>query len=337
MNSLSGTAVAALLLACLAWASEKPATVPTVVPRLTCAAPQSQDQDDMCFWVHPTDPARSLVIASDKKANRLFVYDLEGKTLQTLEAKQPGNIDVRTGFLLGKERVDIVAFNQRADSHLVVYRVDPATRRLIRVDNGAIATGENYGGTLYRSPKTGKYYFVVTSKPGLVTQIELNNDGKGRVGGEKVRTWRIGKTEAAVADDETGQLYIADEERGVWQVGGEPGDPTPGRLVIRRGEHGLVGDVEGLALYPQPGGAGYLVVSNQRASDFKVYQRGPGHAYVGTFRVQGARDTDGLDICSANLGPRFPRGLFACHTATKGAILLVPWEAIARTLPAPTK
>ena len=119
-----------------------------VTPNVKCSARDSQDQDDMCIWVHPSDPSRSSIISSDKKANRLFVYDLEGKTLQSIPARQPGNIDVRYGFSLGQKPVDIVAFNQRGDSSIIVYKVDPGTRQLERVDNGAIRTGKNYGGTL---------------------------------------------------------------------------------------------------------------------------------------------------------------------------------------------
>ena len=45
-----------------------------------------KDQDDMCFWKHPTDPTKSLVIGSDKYAGRLVVYDLEGKVLPGIAA-----------------------------------------------------------------------------------------------------------------------------------------------------------------------------------------------------------------------------------------------------------
>lgn len=53
--------------------------VKPVAPKVTCSHPHSQDQDDMAIWVHPMDPSKSTLIASDKKADRLFVYDLEGK------------------------------------------------------------------------------------------------------------------------------------------------------------------------------------------------------------------------------------------------------------------
>jgi 3-phytase len=133
-----------------------------------------------------------------------------------------------------------------------------------------------------------------------------------------------------VADDEAGLIYISEEAKGVWQVGGEPEDRTPGQLVIKVGEHGLTGDVEGLAIYHRPERAGYLIVSNQGSNNFQVYQRSKPQEFVGTFAIEGAQQTDGIDVCNANLGPSFPKGLFACHTGEKGCpVLLVRWEAIA--------
>jgi 3-phytase len=314
-------------------AQDKPDPRASVAPKLKCADQAASDQDDMAVWLHPTDPGQSTIIASDKAADKLFVYDLAGKTLQTIATKHPGNIDVRYGFPLGKEKVDIVAFNQRTGYQIMVYRVDPATRRLERIDDNSITTGECYGGTLYVSPRTGKFFFFTTGKKNGMEQYELFEDGAGKVKGKKVRAWPLGYSEAAVGDDETGKIYIGEEQKGVWEVGGEPDDPAPGKLVIKLGEHGLAGDVEGLAIYYLPGGKGYLLVSNQGKDNFKVYRREGDHAFLGTFAIQGARDSDGLDVTNANLGPAFPHGFFACHTASGNCpILVTPWEAIAKAM-----
>jgi 3-phytase len=307
----------------------EPAPVPT--PSVVLSDPAANDQDDMCVWVHPTDPAKSTVITSDKAANKLFVYDLDGKTVQTVAVKHPGNIDTRTGFPLDGAKVDVVAVNLRDDKTLAVFAVDAATRKLARVDDGAIATGENYGGCLYHSSKTGKFFAVVTSYPGTVTQIELANNGKGKISGKKVRSWKVGGVcEGAVADDETGKVYVAVESKGVWEAGGEPTDAA-GKLVIKVGENGLHGDVEGLAIFRLADQKGYLLVSDQGRNTFRVYRREGSHEYVGSFVVKGAADTDGMEVVSTGLGPKFPNGLFLCHTGAKSPcpVLLTPWDAIA--------
>ncbi len=290
------------------------------------------DQDDMCIWVHPTDPGRSTVITSDKGANKLFVYDLAGRTVQSVAVRKPGNIDLRYGFPLGGGKVDIVAFNQRRDDQVWVYAVDPTTRKLRRVDNGSIETSRNYGGCLYRSAKTGKFYFVAVLA--VAEQHELFDDGTGKVAARMVRRWRIAYSEGAVADDEAGKLYIGEEDCGVWEIGAEPGDPTPGKLVIRVGENGLKSDVEGLTIYHMPGGEGYLLVSSQGNHTVKVYRRGGKHEFLGTFAVRGAGETDGIDVMNVGLGKAFPTGLFACHSDRSGGcpVLLTPWENIAASI-----
>jgi len=81
------------------------------------------DQDDMCIWLHPSDLSRSTVICSDKTAYKLFVYDLNGNTIQVVAAEHRGNIDVRYQFPLGGRLVDIVALNERGTSKIRVYKV----------------------------------------------------------------------------------------------------------------------------------------------------------------------------------------------------------------------
>ncbi len=304
------------------------------VPTVTLSDRAARDQDDMCVWVHPTDPAKSAVIASDKAAGKIFVYDLAGKTLQTVAVKHPGNIDTRHGFPFGGEKVDVVAVNLRTDKLLAVFKVDPESRTLTRIDDGTLATGDNYGGCMYRSAKTDKFYFITTSYAKTAAQFELTDAGNGKVAAKKVRSWKVtGTCEAAVADDEVGKLYIAEEGKGVWELGAEPDDPAPGAVTIKVAENGLKGDVEGLAIAHLPDGKGYLVVSDQGQNTFRVYRREGKHEYVGAFTVKGAKDTDGIELVAANLGPQFPAGLFACHTAAKSPcpVLLTPWDAIARS------
>ena len=57
--------------------------------------------DDMAFWVHPDDPALSVVIGTDKEG-ALETYDLAGRRLQVLDpGSRPGNVDLRSGWTPG--------------------------------------------------------------------------------------------------------------------------------------------------------------------------------------------------------------------------------------------
>lgn len=334
------TCITATLVDCDIGCAQNPIVVK---PALQLRNSKSADQDDACIWVNQKNPGQSTIIASDKRAGQLFVYDLAGKPLQSVPLPKPGNIDIRDGFPLGGKLVDLVVVNQRSDGFkLAAFTVDPDSRWLTRVDQGNIETGPNYGGCLYHSRKTGRFYFITTSTRATIEQYELTDDGTGHVIGNKVRSWRVRICEGAVADDEAGMIYISEESAGVWQFPAEPDVEAKGRLVAKIGEHGLTGDVEGIALGPQPDSMKWLIVSDQGRNRFVVYEIGSEVRYKGTFAVEGAEKTDGLDISISPLGMNFPNGLFVCHTdAPPRPLLVTPWPDIERAIqmqtPLPTK
>lgn len=293
----------------------------TVTPKLELQASGSSDQDDMCIWLHPTDLSQSTIITSDKGANKLFVYDLNGNSIQSVATPgQPGNIDIRYNFILSGEPVDIVGFNDRSNKRIVLYKVHHATRQLSMVGNFDAGNwpSELYGFCLYRSPNTGKYYAFGSGTNSQMRQWELVDNGDGTIGGIQKRTWfnaPNGQTEGNVADDETGKLYAASEKYGVYKYDADPNDPNPvGELIAPVGSHGLTEDVEGVTIYYAANGEGYLIVSSQGSGDFKVYERKPPHHFVKTFDVVNSDDTDGIDVINLNLGPAFPAGIFTAHT-----------------------
>jgi 3-phytase len=313
-------------------------TVPTTLRLLPDGA---GDQDDMCVWVHPEDRSKSTIITADKDQQRVLVYGLDGNVIQTLPTPMPGNIDVRYSFELSGQHTDIVVFIQRAlGDKILVYSVDATTRLLSRVDDNGILGPNGYGGALYRSPKTRKFFFVKTTKSvgeGGIEQIELFDNGRGQVSGKRVRQWDLEGCEGVVADDELSVLFVAQEDRGIWKVGAEPDDPTPGELLAEVEPGGLIADVEGLALYKTSDARGYLIASNQTANHFRIYERTEPHRFLGAFAVKNVIHTDGIDVCNVDLGPRFPQGLFACHTdqpanQAPSPVVVTPWESIANEL-----
>lgn len=296
----------------------------TLTPKVVLKNDSIGDQDDMCIWLHPTDPALSTIITSDKKAAKVFVYGLDGRTIQIIDVPgYPGNIDTRYGFPLGGEKVDIVALNERENQQILVFKVSTATRKLTRVDNGAINTGPTNGSTLYHSPKSGKFYCITTAETEHegegIEQYELSDDGTGKIQGTKVRAWPFPESEGCVADDEAGALYVGEQSVGIWKFGAEPDDPTTAHLIAKIGENDFVEDVEGVTLYYAAGGDGYIIASSQGSSSFKVFDRKPPHKFIKTFRVENARGTDGVDVVNISLGPAFPEGLFALHTDAEDA------------------
>ena len=283
--------------------------------------------DDPAVWVHPTDPSRSLVLGNDK-AGGLETYDLDGTLVQRLAFGSQfwGNVDVRQGVSIGGRGRDIVGVVQRG---VRFYDVDPTTRLLSQTTEDSAPIGTNGEGfCLYESPTTRKVYGISITIAGDLTQFELlDADGDGLLESRTVRTFSVGsEAEGCVADDDTGALYISEENKALWRYDAEPDGGTAREAVdvlAAAGGH-LLHDVEGVTIVDQADGAGFLIVSvqnadNPNASYFTVYRRGAGNDFVNSFRVGNgtASDdcdrTDGVTAVTADLGPRFPRGVFICQ------------------------
>lgn len=287
-------------------------------PVIQLSAPGSADQDDMCIWIHP-NPAQSTIITADKDANKLFVYDLDGITIQEVSINgQPANIDIRYNFPLSGELVDIVAFCDRDQTLITIYKVNISTRMLEFVSSFDAGNwpAEIYGFCLYYSPNDGKFYAIASGQSSQMRQWELVDNGNGTISGIERRTWSNGndETEGLVADDETGILYAANENEGIYKY---PADPTvanpPPIVVALTGTNGLTADVEGITIYYAADGEGYLMVSSQGSNNFKVYERQEPHNFVTTFTVQNVVGTDGIDVANVSLNTTFPYGVFTCH------------------------
>jgi len=273
--------------------------------------------DDPAIWVDTRDPARSTIIGTDKKGG-LAVYDLSGRQLQYLPGGKPNNVDVRPGFPLGGRRVALVAATDRSDDTVALYRIDDRTRRLTAVTAFTAGIENVYGLCMYRSRRA--FYVFVDSEQGELEQWRLAPRGS-RVRARKVRSFDVGgQVEGCVADDALGALYIGEEDRGIWRYGAEPGTGKRRRLVDSTGSGGhLDADVEGLTLAYGRNGTGLLIASSQGDSTFAVYRREGANAFVRRFTVGAARGidevkaTDGIDATTANLGPRYSRGLFVAQ------------------------
>ena len=306
----------------------------------TAPVPSTGDAaDDPAIWVNPKDPSQSAIVGTDKRGG-IAVYALDGKEIQYLPDGLLNNVDLRTGFSLGGKETVLVAANNRKDNTIALYRLNPSTRMLEDVAARKIVTIATYGCCLYRSQKSGKVYFFVTSKTGEVEQWELFDNGSGKVDAKNVRQFKLEtQIEGCVADDQLGHLYIGEETVGIWKYGAEP-DAGEGRSQVdKTGPEGhLVADVEGMAIAYGKDGTGYLIVSSQGNNSYVVYRREKDNAYVKTFSIatgngiDGTEDTDGIDVTMANLGPAFPQGVFVAQDGfnDKGNqnFKLVPFQSI---------
>jgi 3-phytase len=304
------------------------------------------DTDDPAIWLHPQDRSRSLVIGTDKNVDGgLYAFDLQGRVVgKVLGLKRPNNVDVEYGLSLAGARVDIAVVTERLANAIRVFRLPELTP----IDGGGIPVFEGealrdpMGIALYKRAGDGAIYAVVGRKTGpsgsYLWQYRLQDDGTGKVRATKVRAFGAfsgqGEIEAVAVDDALGYVYYSDEAVGIRKYHADPDVPGAGVELALFGTTGFQEDREGISIYTIDAGTGYILVSDQQANQFQVFPRegagGNPHAHP---RLKAVRvstiESDGSEVTSARLGPRFPEGLFVAMSEG-GVFHYYAWPDLAR-------
>lgn len=284
--------------------------------------------DDPAVWRNPTDPARSLIVATDKDWG-LNVYDLSGALVASAPAGLVNNVDLRADVLIGSRAGVLVAASDRSEDtrgSIALYELlgSPAgLRHLADVPVDSDGVGKVYGMCLWRRAADELFAFIPFNN-GDVRQYALDlSDAIPRA--TFVRAIKLdSQSEGCVVDDRTGTLFVAEEERGVWRIDAAPDSRTAPSLFAAIDGVRLIPDAEGLAIMPQGKRGGVLLVSSQAdnppagsgpvESTFAAYDLEDGR-YVRSFRVSGAgaidgaTGTDGLEFAPGDFGAPFEEGL----------------------------
>jgi 3-phytase len=321
--------------------------LPSVAARVQTdpVARQGDAADDPAIWIHPQQPSLSRVLGTNKKQG-LLAYDLQGKLLQELPVGRLNNVDVRPNFKLGEQTVDLAVASHRDHNSLSLFTIDRSTGELGDIGEVATPLKDIYGICLFQ-PASGEIYAIANDKDGTFLQYRLSAVN-GRAQGELVRQFKVdSQPEGCVADDQRQRLFLGEEDVGVWAVDARADQPATLTSVIKVGAQ-LQADVEGLALY-QSAGRDYLVVSSQGNDSYLVLDAEPPFASHGAFRVglnaaagiDGASETDGLEVTSVNLGGPWSHGMLVVQDGRKRMpeqaqnFKFVPWAEVAQALKLP--
>jgi myo-inositol-hexaphosphate 3-phosphohydrolase len=320
-----------------------PAALPSLETPIThddAGAPDglvAGESGDPAIWLHPADPARSIVAVTLKDGG-LMTLDPAGTVLQRFAPAIVGetrfnSVDVIYNVPLGDQKVDVFVVSDRQNDTLAVLAIDPQTRLLTDITSSTmpatlfgIDDGEAtaYGLTAYTSPRSGISYAFVTQGGGnLVAQVALSDDGGGRVTGEVVRTLALpvpagdaadSQAEGIVVDRFLARLYVAlGNGAGIVMFNAEPdgGDGT----LIHATDEPLTLDIGGLTIYYGAGDAGYLLASSPGDHTYAVFERRGDNAYLGSFisaddgDIDQANASEGVEVTNVALGPDFPQGM----------------------------
>ncbi len=285
------------------------------------AGSEEDAADDPAVWVHPADPAQSLIIGSNKRGG-IAAYTLEGQEMAYYPVGNINNVDVVYGVAIGKQKIDLLGGSNRTKQSIDLFAIDPNTRQLapIGVRPFLVDTAlmdDIYGFCFYQNPKTLITYVLVNAKNGRLEQYEIVAVNGGQLDLKLVRTLKFdSQVEGMVADHARGHLYVGEEDRGVWKLSAEPTGSSERHLLAMSDESNpnISYDIEGLDLYMQ-GDTGYLIVSSQGNFSFAVFDRQGDNPYRLSFKiveagsVDGVEETDGIAIVSKSLGDKYPKGL----------------------------
>jgi 3-phytase len=326
MHSSIALAFAALALVGCATTEALPPPLPAIdvaaVRETEPVGTQRRDAaDDPAIWRNAANPSASLIVGTDKRAG-IYSYGLDGQRRGFLQAGQINNVDIRDNVMIGGRPVILIGASNRnslTQPRVTLAELNPVTGAITQLAEQTIGgAGEAYGFCFGRFADGLVRAYVVT-KEGEVQESMLTTGGAASdsvlVRG---RSWRVGsQPEGCVVDDRTGQLYLGEEDVGIWRIDLMQDGSAPVEFARVGTEDGLVADVEGLALAPRGMRGGYLVASSQGDNAYALFDLESG-SLRGRFRINGGAidgtyDTDGIELMLGDFGADFPGGLFVAQ------------------------
>lgn len=331
------------LVTALVWAAPVAAQTATVTAKgetVPVGTANDDAADDPAIWRDARQPTRSLIVATDKKAG-LYVYGLDGKVKGFTPAGRVNNVALVD---MGPSGVIVAASDRNDEARALIqfYRLDTRTGTLAPIGQVEGGAGEAYGICLWRQGRELNVYSVL--KHGAIHHIRVKLEGQ--LTGTTVRTMQLPtQTEGCVIDPRSANLYVGEEDRGVWAFDAKVSGGLEGRIIGSVDGAQLVADVEGLAIMPKGARGGWLVVSSQGDNTFALFRLSD-HRFVGRFRVAAGtvgsvEETDGIEVHPGSFGKDYPSGLFIAQDGHNEPAAqnfkLVAWRDIVRAVKAQTK
>jgi 3-phytase len=192
------------------------------------------------------------------------------------------------------------------------------------------------GIALFKDFRTNAIYAMVSRKTGpkqnYIFQYLLSADDNGIVKGHLVR--KFGKfsgkkeIESIVVDNELGYVYYSDEGKGIRKYYAHPDSSSHELALFARKK--VKEDHEGLSIFKNSDGTGFILLSDQQANQFNVYPRqgqkiNPHkHALIKKIRAS-TLESDGNEVLHFPLNNTFKKGIFVAMS-TDGTFQFYRWE-----------
>jgi len=313
-------------------------TVTDRVKPIIVTEPVIYDTDDPAIWVNQEDPSKSLIIGTDKNVDgALYVFDLEGKIVQDKVVRglqRPNNVDLAQGVVIGNDTMDIAVTGERLTHNLRIFSLPD----MKAIDGGGIPMFEGetepmyrdlMGVSMYKRPSDNAAFVIIGRKTGptdgtYLWQYRLGADENGGITATLARKFGqysgLNEIESIAVDHELGYIYYSDESVGVRKY---YADPSMGNEELALFGTGVFKeDNEGISIYDNGNGKGFILVSDQQANAFQIFAREGSidnphqHDLIKTVYVS-TNESDGSEISNVNFNSTFSKGIFVAMSDNK--------------------
>lgn len=305
------------------WQAEiKNAVYPRVETEPVMADSDDDAADDPAIWYNRSTPDQSIIFGSNKKGG-LVASDLSGKTINYYEIGKVNNVDVLYDYKYQDSMVSILGCSNRTTQAVNLFVIE-ASGNLVQLNHESFTMDTSriddiYGFCFGRDKSNGKDYVFVNGKNGLLIQYEILNE-KNTVSLKKVRQVQFdSQTEGMVVDENSGRLFVGEEDAGVWMLDVAPDSDTQTFLDLSNEENPMIKfDIEGLTVLDQDS-ISWLIVSSQGNFTYAVFDLDQDNDYltsfkiVGTDEIDGVEETDGIAVIGDSLSTKFPAGIFVAQ------------------------
>lgn len=290
---------------------------------------------DPALWHTAALPGGALVLTGAGEGG-LSVYDTDGRLLAHHDGIEAVLVDILDERAAPEAGALALAYDAR-DATLKAFRLQARAPWLVPAPAVPIPVADELTGLCsHRSRLSGSWYVYGTTDDGLLLHWELHEQD-GLLQGRLLRRVPLGKGIGPCAvDANDGELYVSDEELGLWHLGAEPeSDATRGIVDLAAPWGGLGEEIKGIAIYPATSATAYLLVADVGQGHIGVYAV-PEGSYLGAVRVEGLSEPEGLAALGlpADAGSSGGWLAVADEDESDGAteFKLLAWASIAKAL-----
>lgn len=278
--------------------------------------------DDPAIWYNASDPSRSIVFGSNKRGG-IVAYDLAGNELNYYPIGNINNIDILSSNSLSTS-IQLLGCTNRSTQSIDLFFIEAdgslqaARKNQFKVDSTKI--DDVYGFCFGKDVQADKNYLFMNGKNGRMNQYELKIVADSVELKLRRSVLFDDQTEGMVVDEQTGIVYVGEENTGIWKLPIQPTAKSQKQLITSSTVDNsfIKFDIEGLSLMRYAGKT-YLFASSQGNFSYAIFNLSEDDNYVTSFKIvdlptiDGVEETDGIDMCTDSLGARFPRGIFVAQ------------------------